>query len=288
MKKINTIDLSKKASVDKIVNAESKSIKEELLKKNSGLDLILVGDLTTSMTHYHTLLKNKFKELAVALFPLIENLRIGIIFYLDHGSGDPYITSICQPTTNIQTLKDFIYRTSTGGGGDSDEAVEDALNDLLQNIQWKELHTRSVVLFGDARPHTCNYCPYGYDFWKITKQLYYNKTTINTVFCRLYSNENMQDIYPIEIGDFDSRLEHLGDAQFFSWIANVTGGMTLGIENIDDLLDIIITYAAKDAGKLDDLESKIKSEPRKLNLVKIAKKALNRKLNSTNQRKLLE
>ena len=79
-------------------------------------------------------------------------MRIGIIFYLDHGSGDPYITSICQPTTNIQTLKDFIYRTSTGGGGDSDEAVEDALNDLLQNIQWKELHTRSVVLFGDAQP----------------------------------------------------------------------------------------------------------------------------------------
>lgn len=51
VKKINTIDLSKKASVDKIVNAESKSIKEELLKKNSGLDLILVGDLTGSMGH---------------------------------------------------------------------------------------------------------------------------------------------------------------------------------------------------------------------------------------------
>ena len=240
------------------------------------------------MGAYHSLLKNKFTELCDELFQIIKNLRVGIIFYLDHGSGDPYITSICQPTTNIQTLKDFIYRTSTGGGGDSDEAVEDALNDLLQNIQWKELHTRLVVLFGDARPHTCNYCPYGYDFWKITKQLYYNKTTINTVFCGFYSNENMQDVYPIEIGDFDSRLEHLGDAQFFSWIANVTGGMTLVIENIDDLLDIIITSAAKDAGKLDDLESKIKSEPRKLNLVKIAKKALNRKLSSTNQRKLLE
>jgi len=38
VKKINTIDLSKKASVDKIVNAESKSIKEELLKKT--VDLI--------------------------------------------------------------------------------------------------------------------------------------------------------------------------------------------------------------------------------------------------------
>lgn len=290
MKKINTIDLSKKASVDKIVNAESKSIKEELRQKNSGLDLILVGDLTTSMTHYHTLLKNKFKELAVALFPLIENLRIGIIFYLDHDEHLPYLTTICQPTTNVELLCKFITETPVLHNGNStdDEAVEDALNDLLQNIQWKELHTRSVVLFGDARPHTCNYCPYGYDFWKITKQLYYNKTTINTVFCGFYSNENMQDVYPIEIGDFDSRLEHLGDAQFFSWIANVTGGMTLGIENIDDLLDIIITSAAKDAGKLDDLESKIKSEPRKLNLVKIAKKALNRKLNSTNQRKLLE
>lgn len=144
-------------------------------------------------------------------------MRVGIIFYLDHDEHLPYLTTICQPTTNVELLCKFITETPVLHNGNStdDEAVEDALNDLLQNIQWKELHTRSVVLFGDARPHTCNYCPYGYDFWKITKQLYYNKTTINTVFCGSYSNENMQDIYPIEIGDFDSRLEHLGDAQFF-------------------------------------------------------------------------
>src|SRR4051794_7230364 len=89
-KGISNLDLSKKSSVSSILKADASSVQKDILKAEKGLDLVLVGDLTSSMKDYHTLLKKKFLELCNELFPLIENLKIGIIFYLDHGSGDPY------------------------------------------------------------------------------------------------------------------------------------------------------------------------------------------------------
>lgn len=287
-KKISSLDLSTKSAVDKVMKKKEPSLQEELIEKNRGLDLILVGDLTGSMAAYHQLLKEKFSTLCKDMFQIIKKLRIGIIFYLDHGSGDPYITKVFQPSTDTQALLDFITATPTGYGGDADEAVEDALHDLLQNIKWKELHNRSVVIFGDASPHPASQCPHGHDFWQHTKSLYHNDTTINSVFCGNHRSTNMQEVYPIEIGDFDKRLEYLEHSQFFSWIANVTGGMALNIENVDDLIDIIITAAAKDAGKLDDLEAKIKSEPKKLKLIDVAKKAEQRRISAGKQRKMLK
>lgn len=288
-KKISSLDLSKKSTVDNIIRKEEKSIQQELIDKNRGLDLILVGDLTASMTDYHALLKSKFKELCKELFSLIKNLRIGIIFYLDHDNHLPYVTTVCQPTNDIERLYHFIETSPVSNDGNStfDEAVEDALNDLFQNIQWKELHNRSVVLFGDASCHPCNQCPHGHDFFEITKGLYHNGTTINSIFCGNQRHSEMQLVYPIEIGDFDKRIDYLNHDAFFSWIANVTGGMALNIENVDDLIDIIITSAAKDSGNLDDLEARVKSEPKKLKLITIAKKAQSRKISAGHERKLL-
>ena len=45
--------------------------------------------------------------------------------------------------------------------------------------------------------------------------------------------------------------------EFFSWLANVTGGIAIGVEQIDDLTDIIKGMAAKDAGKMEELEEEI-------------------------------
>jgi hypothetical protein len=93
----------------------------------------------------------------------------------------------------------------------------------------------------------------------------------------------------INVGDFSIRLTYPSDAEFFSWIANVTGGMIIGIEKVDDLIDIIMAAAAKDSGHLDELEEKLKkTAPNKLNLIEIAKKAEQRKKLGGNNRKLLE
>jgi len=288
-KTILRFDLGKKTSIASIMKSESSSVSREILEKERGLDLVLVGDLTGSMTNYHRLLKNKFTDLCKELFPLIENLRIGIIFYLDHGSGDPYVTKIQQLTNNVQSLTNFISSTPTGSGGDEDEAVEDALNDLLKNMNWKQSHSSSVVIFGDASPHPANNCPSRFDFFDITKQLFKQHVTINSVFCGSFYGD-MQKKQDCSYGNFERKFDYLRPEQFFSWIANVTGGMVIGIERVDDLVDIIMAAAAKDSGHLDDLEAKLKkTAPNKLKLIEIAKKAESRKLlGNSSDRKLLK
>ena len=163
--KIQSLDLSKKSAVSNILSTKSDSLQEAIFKKEQGLDLVLVGDLTASMKQYHELLKNKFVELCGELFPLIKNLRIGIVFYFDHdpsgtyGPDNAYITKVQKLTTNTQELIHFIQTTTTGNGYDWDEAVEDALHDLNANMNWRESSSRSVVIFGGASPHPQSECP---------------------------------------------------------------------------------------------------------------------------------
>jgi len=286
-KGVSTLDLSKKSSVSSIIKTEAPSVQKEIQQSEKGLDLVLVGDLTGSMQRYHALLKRKFVDLCNELFPLIQNLKIGIVFYLDHGSGDPYVTRVQKLTINVQELVQFINTTSTGHGGDADEAVEDALNDLLQNMNWKESNTHSVLIFGDASPHPVNNCPYQHDFFNLTRILYQKGVTINSVYCRKYNQQELQRLENVNVGDFSRSLTYLNPPNFFSWIANVTGGMVIGIESIDDLVDIIKASAAKDSGHLDDLEKKTTS-PSKLKLIEFARKAEQRKKLGGDGLKLIE
>ena len=200
-------------------------------------------------------MKHKFTEICTTLFQLIPNLRIGIVFYLDHGSGDIYITKVQPLTVNVENLQTFILKTPDGNGGDSDEAVEDALHDALE-MNWSDINTHSVVLFGDARPHEASECPYQYDYFNIVQSLFKKQVTINTVYCSEdIDYRRLADLHKVDIGDFSHRVPRLNDAAFFSWIANVTGGVAIGVQQIDDIVDIIKAMAAKDAGKIDELET---------------------------------
>jgi hypothetical protein len=299
-KSISKFDLDKKTKVASIVKDETSSVAKQILNSEKGLDLVLVGDLTASMIKYHQLLKDRFATLCSELFPMIKNLRIGIIFYLDHysrttspGPDNQYITKFNKLTTNTEELLRFINMAEDGNGYDWDEAVEDALNDLL-NMNWKDSNSRSVVVFGDAGPHNIGECPFGYDFWEITHKLFNQNTTINSVFCNTQYDvhqEHLQILENVDIGDFSIRKNFSNEKSpnFFSWIANVTGGMVIGIERVDDLVDIIMAAAAKDSGHLDDLEEKLKtSAPNKLKLVEIAKKADQRKRLGGDNRRLLK
>ena len=267
IKPIDKESLKKKSEIDKILKQDS--IKSQMKKEQQakkGLDLVLIGDFTDSMTEYREMLRKKFKELCYTLFKIIPNLRIGIIFYLDHGAyphsydphRNPYTTKTHKLSVDIESLATFIDSTPIGNGIDWDEAVEDALYEAL-NLNWSEINTRSIVLFGDARAHEPNECDKGYDYFKLTQNLYNQQTTINTVFCGHCGDyRQISSLYDVEIGNFDTRVSRLDNEQFFSWLANVTGGVAIGVAQIDDLVDIIQAMAAKDAGKIDDLEEEVK------------------------------
>jgi len=296
---IQSLDLKKKVEMSKIINKEqqkTKTISEEINQNNYGLDFVLIGDLTGSMAAYHNLLKTQFEKLSRELFQLIPNLNIGIIFYLDHGSGDPYITKVCNLTTNIQELCDFIRATPTGSGGDAHEAVEDALNDAL-NLNWRPKVNRSIVIFGDAAGKEPHQCPHQYSYFEIVKKMFLEKNiTINSVYCgHGCSNEMLAKLEPVEIGNFEKIIRSPNHPNFFSWMSNVTGGMIIDVAHVEDLIDIIKTSAGKDTGKLDEVEKEFihkysgNIKESKLKLVDIAKKSLTKKqdyLNSKAQKLL--
>ncbi|HXE42848.1 MAG TPA: hypothetical protein VN516_07470 [Candidatus Baltobacteraceae bacterium] len=99
----------------------------------------------------------------------------------------------------------------------------------------------------------------------------------------------MQKLENVNVGDFSSKKSHLAPPNFFSWIANVTGGMVIGVENIDDLLDIIKASAAKDSGHLDDLEKEMRTtSPSKLKLIAVARAAEQRKKLGGDGQKMLK
>jgi hypothetical protein len=276
-KTVSKLDLDKKTSISNIMKAEFTSVQKEILKLGQGLDLVLVGDLTTSMTAYHQLLKDKFKKLCVELFKLIENLKIGIIFYLDHDAYLPYCTTVAKLTNNSESLFQFITETPVLHSGNStdDEAAEDALF-YVSNLNWREMGNRSVILFGDARAHESSDCPLHRSYFELVKRMYQSNITINSVFCgrEHQGSESLQQLKNVNVGDFNTKIAYPSNSEFFSWIANVTGGMVIGVDKIDDLLDIILAAAAKDSGHLDDLEEKMKKTSlNKLKLIEIAKKS---------------
>lgn len=259
-KQLKTFDIKsmqKQSKIESVLKKES--IKQEMHKQqqlHAGLDLVLMGDLTGSMCEYREILRRKFKELCSILFKIIPNLRIGIIFYLDHG--DSYVVKSHKLSVDIQSLANFIDSTPIGNGFDIDEAVEDALYEAL-NLNWSEDNTRSIVLFGDARPHEPHECEKNYDYFSITESLYKRRTTINTVYCSTATDyRKLTSLYKVEIGDFCNRISRLDHPEFFSWIANVTGGVAIGVEQIDDIVDIIKAMAAKDAGKFEELEKEVR------------------------------
>ena len=277
-KRVQPLDLAKKHAVSDALGGHQ-TVREDIARREQGLDLVLAGDLTGSMASYHTLLKEKFSSLCRELFPLIRNLRIGVVFYLDHGSGDPYTTRACPLTKNAQEVENFISATATGCGGDADEAVEDAFHDIV-NLNWREIGNRSVVLFGDARAHEPEACPHQHSYFDLAQKMFNNKIVVNSVFCgKGYSDEQLQKLEDVAVGDFSKRAANFDHPNFFSWIANVTGGMIIGVERVDDLIEIIQAAASKDSGNLEKYEEALKLRaPAKLNLVNIAKRAHNRRI----------
>jgi hypothetical protein len=74
------------------------------------------------------------------------------VFYRDHG--DEYVTRISPLSSHIETTIDFIKHQGANGGGDTPEAVDQALEVALNNLSWsKEAKARLLFLILDAPPH---------------------------------------------------------------------------------------------------------------------------------------
>jgi hypothetical protein len=160
-------DAKGQQSVYKIVceNGEAKfpvlfenGINRIVLKGTCGVsndvDIAFVVDATGSMGDEIQYLKDELNDMINKTAEKYKevNLHLASVFYRDHG--DEYLTRQTDFDKDVKRLVGFIQNQSAGGGGDTPEAVEDALSVALDNLHWTEgSRARILFLVLDAPPH---------------------------------------------------------------------------------------------------------------------------------------
>ncbi|WP_426446584.1 vWA domain-containing protein [Paenibacillus sp. S-38] len=119
-------------------------------------DLMLVLDTTGSMA-------DELDYLTAELANVVERVksqesgaplavRVSVNFYRDHG--DDYVLRPFPFTEEVKEAVRRLEAQTARGGGDTPEAVEEALEDALLNHQWSEsARARLLFLVLDAPPH---------------------------------------------------------------------------------------------------------------------------------------
>ena len=115
-------------------------------------------------------------------------------------------------------------------------------------MRWSESAGKAIVIVGDAPSHLPSECPYGRDYREETKALAEAGVRIYSVWCS-QSKESF-DSYSVK------------SRELFQWLAEVSEGKFLHLNDIDNLCDLLVAVAMKECGKLDDFVSRLLEENR--------------------------
>ncbi|MGB1216969.1 MAG: carboxypeptidase-like regulatory domain-containing protein, partial [Saprospiraceae bacterium] len=121
---------------------------------NPKIDIAFVVDATGSMGDEINYLKSELEDVITRVKKDLgdADLRLGSVFYRDHG--DEYLTRKSHFSKDINKTTDFINKQTAAGGGDQPEGVDDALEEALENLAWRDdATTKLLFLVLDAPPH---------------------------------------------------------------------------------------------------------------------------------------
>lgn len=118
------------------------------------VDAVFVVDATGSMTDELNYLKEELTDVMQKVKARHQalTLNLGSVFYRDHG--DEYITRASELTANISKTIQFIQQQTAAGGGDEPEALDEALEIAIRNMNWSpDSRTKLLFVVMDAPPH---------------------------------------------------------------------------------------------------------------------------------------
>ena len=117
------------------------------------LDIVFTIDVTGSMSDELKYLTSEFRSIIgdiTAGFPKV-SMRFGLVVYRDHG--DEFVVRSYNFTDSLQKMQDQLAAQNANGGGDYEEAVDEALARAVE-YPWREGNTvRMLFHVGDAPPH---------------------------------------------------------------------------------------------------------------------------------------
>lgn len=121
---------------------------------NFDVDISFVVDATGSMSDELNFLKAELNEVIFQSKQIDQrlNFRFANVFYRDHG--DDYVTKKQGFSRVLSESITFISDQYAGGGGDFPEAVDVALDEAINSLEWNsEARARLLFLILDAPPH---------------------------------------------------------------------------------------------------------------------------------------
>lgn len=122
---------------------------------NTGkLDIAFLVDATGSMGDEISYLKAELRDILKRVKDSMPGMEVqtGALFYRD--TEDDYLTRISDLTPDFNRTESFIADNEAGGGGDTPEGVDAALEEGLNAFSWRaEATARLAFLVLDAPPH---------------------------------------------------------------------------------------------------------------------------------------
>lgn len=117
------------------------------------LDLVFLVDATGSMGDEIAKLKNSMRAMSqqIAQLPGRPDICYGLAAYRDRG--DAFLTRSHDFTDELGAFQEGLARLQAGGGGDTPEALNEALHETVHGLSWRDDAVRLVVLVADAPPH---------------------------------------------------------------------------------------------------------------------------------------
>lgn len=118
------------------------------------LDLAFVVDATGSMGDEISYLQSELLDVLKKVESNLKNttVRYGSVFYRDQG--DEYVTRKFDFSDHAEELVDFIKKQNADGGGDTPEAVVEAMQVSIDELKWSNENSAKIIfLILDAPPH---------------------------------------------------------------------------------------------------------------------------------------
>jgi Mg-chelatase subunit ChlD len=117
------------------------------------LDLVFLVDATGSMGDEIAKLKSSMRAVSqqIAQLPGQPDICYGLVAYRDRG--DAFLTRSHDFTDDLGAFQQALGRVQAGGGGDTPEALNEALHETVHRLDWRVDAARMVVLVADAPPH---------------------------------------------------------------------------------------------------------------------------------------
>lgn len=120
-------------------------------QESNNIDVMFTIDATGSMGDEIAYLKSELKNIFSRIDKSIDEKRVALTFYRDYG--DAYVVKDFDFSTNIDSVKEILSHQNAGGGGDYEEAVEQALKVSMEKSWNLEAKSKLLFLLLDAPPH---------------------------------------------------------------------------------------------------------------------------------------